>query len=612
MDADSKRFARYNLAAQWRSFLNDPVFILLKKNTLADRPCLWGAMLCSLGVALTSLSVAWAGKHVFDAMGARDFRQLNIYSLVILVLYTVRWPFTYGQTVMFNEAAQRFSLRLRAEMYQHLQKLSLGYFNKQRTGALMSTISNDVPIVQAVISGLKDTSPGPFLVVGGICYIFYLSPVLSVAALSIFPIMSSTINQLNRRIKRITVDTQGKVSDVNTMMEETLSGIRVIQSFSAEEHEMNRFERETQMAKSLYMQSIDYQAKLKPTIDVIGAGGVALAMWLGGYLVLHPDPIFHSQLTVGGLTAFVATLNQIAVGASSLGNARTGWEQAQGAGHRIIENVLSIESEIKDQPDAIDLGDIEGKIDFENVSFSYNVDNPVLRDVSFTMTPGEVVAVVGASGAGKSTLADLIPRFYDPEAGAVLLDGHDLRTVTLKSLRKHIGIVPQATILFGGTIRDNIVYGDQSATDEMVEAAARAANAHDFITDGTLSHGYNTIVGERGEKLSGGQRQRIAIARALLKNPKILILDEATSALDPTSEILVQEALDELMQGRTTLVIAHRLSTIINANKILVMQHGMVMEQGPHAELIKVPGGIYAQLYETQFRWEESSSVSSK
>ncbi len=242
---------------------------------------------------------------------------------------------------------------------------------------------------------------------------------------------------------------------------------------------------------------------------------------------------------------------------------------------------------------------VDGRVEFENVAFAYNLETPVLRDVSFTMNPGEVVAVVGLSGAGKSTLADLIPRFYDPQGGMVRVDGHDVREVTLASLRRHIGIVPQETILFGGTIRDNIAYGNPLATDEMVESAARAANAHGFITDpGVLSHGYQTLVGERGKQLSGGQRQRIAIARALLKDPRILILDEATSSVDAETEKVVQEALDILMQGRTTLVIAHRLSTIRNAHKILVMQAGEIVETGSHDVLMRRPDGLYRHLYE--------------
>jgi subfamily B ATP-binding cassette protein MsbA len=583
---------------------SNAVFELLKRQVRSQKSLFALGITCALLVSATSLAPALAGKFLMDSMTTKNRAGINMAILILVGSYTIRWFFAYGQMVAFAEAGQRITLQLRQEIYRHLQSLSMGFFNRQRTGALMSTMTNDVPILQSAVSGLKDVAPAPFTAIGGLILAYTTSPALFWASLLALPGMAISINRLNRQIKSITADTQDKVADVNVMMEETLSGIRVIQSFSAENHEIARFDRENIAAKNLFMKSIRRQAMLKPTIDVIGALGVGAALWYGGALILS------GHFTVGDLTKFVIAMNQVAVGLSGLGSGKATWEQSQGAGERIIKNVLSIESDIKDAPNATPLGDIAGKIEFEKVSFSYNADTPVLREVSFTMNPGEVVAVVGASGAGKSTLADLIPRFYDPTGGAVLVDGHDLRGVALQSLRKHIGIVPQETVLFGGTIRDNIVYGDPTATDEMVEQAARAANAHDFIMDPRmLPDGYNTIVGERGKQLSGGQRQRIAIARALLKNPRILILDEATSSLDAASEILVQEALDELMQGRTTLVIAHRLSTIINANKILVMQNGRVVEQGTHADLIKVPGGIYAGLYETQFRWEEPKTL---
>lgn len=583
------------------------VYELLKKQVLAQKSLFALGILCSLLVSATSLAPAVVAKFLINSMASRNRAGIDLAILVLVGSYSIRWFFVYGQTVAFAEAGQRIQLQLRQQIYRHLQGLSMGFFNRQRTGALMSTITNDVPILQAAVSGLKDVAPAPFTAVGGLYLAYTTSHLLFWASLLAVPGMALAINRLNRQIKEITADTQDKVADVNVMMEETLSGIRVIQSFSAETHEISRFERKNVAAKNLFMKSVRRQAMLKPTIDVIGAFGVGAALWLGGALIVS------GQITVGDLMKFVIAMNQVAVGLSGLGAGLSTWEQSKGAGERIINNVLDIESDIKDCPGAVDLGDISGKIEFENVDFAYNLDTPVLRNVSFTMNPGEVVAVVGASGAGKSTLADLIPRFYDPCDGSILVDGHDLRQVNLQSLRKHIGIVPQETMLFGGTIRDNIVYGDPSATDEMVENAARAANAHHFISDPRmLPDGYNTIVGERGKQLSGGQRQRIAIARALLKNPRILILDEATSSLDAASEILVQEALDELMQGRTTLVIAHRLSTIINADKILVMQNGRIVEQGTHADLIKLSGGIYAQLYETQFRWEEPRSVPAK
>jgi len=586
---------------------SNAVFELLKQQVLSQRKLFGLGILCSILVSATSLGPAIAGYYLVQAMTTRNHAALNMAILALVGLYTIRWLFVYGQMVAFAEAGQRINLQLRSTIYRHLQSLPMGFFNRQRTGALMSTMTNDVPILQAAVTGLKDVAPAPFTAIGAIVIAWNTSPQLTVAALVTLPLMAYAINHLNRTIKRITADTQDKVSDVNVIMEETLSGMRVIQSFSAENHEIDRFERENIKVKDLFMKSVRQQAMLKPTIDVIGIVGVSLALWYGGSLIIS------GAFSIAALVKFVYAMNNVAVGLSGIGAAKSTWEQAQGAGERVIKNVLSVESEICDRPNATQLDHVQGRIEFKNVSFSYTEEAPVLRDVDFTMNPGEVVAVVGASGAGKSTLADLIPRFYDPNAGAIFVDGHDLRSVSLKSLRKHIAIVPQETVLFGGTIRDNIVYGDQGASDAMVEAAARAANAHEFIMDPrTLPDGFNTIVGERGKQLSGGQRQRIAIARALLKNPRILILDEATSSLDATSEILVQEALDELMQGRTTLVIAHRLSTIINAHKILVMQGGRVMEQGTHSDLIKVPGGIYAQLYETQFRWEEAAPASAK
>jgi subfamily B ATP-binding cassette protein MsbA len=408
--------------------------------------------------------------------------------------------------------------------------------------------------------------------------------------------MAVTISRITRLIREITSHTQDKLADVNTRMEESLSGIRVIQSFSAEKHEIARFNHENEQAKELFMYGIKQQARLKPSIDVIGAAGIALALWIGGrFVVSH-------ELTIGDLGLFVGALNKIAVGINSLGAVKVTYEQVQAAGGRILENVLDVESDIRDAPDAVVLPPVAGHVEFRNVDFAYNAQTPVLRNLSFVMNPGEVVAVVGPSGSGKSTISDLIPRFYDPESGEVLVDGRDLRDVTIHSLRSQIGIVPQETMLFGGTIRENIAYGRPDATDEMIVSAARAANAHDFISDpGQMPLGYKTVVGQRGVQLSGGQRQRIAIARALLKDPRILILDEATSSLDTQSEQTVQDALETLMRGRTTLVIAHRLSTIQSADKILVLQEGRIVEAGKHADLLR-RAGLYAELYAAQRR----------
>ena len=587
------------------------IWALLWPYLKQDRWYLIGALICAAGVASTDGVVASllnpfiksASSAAVHKVDTEDLHRLNLISLEIIGIYGLRWLLTYGDMVLFSEAGQRLGLRLRDRIYEHLQGLSLNFFNRQRTGALMSTMNNDVPLLQQSVSGLKDLAPAPFYVVGGLVFIFMISVKLSLIALVAFPVMAYSINLLTRRIRRSTGDTQNKLADLNTLMEETLSGIRIIQSFGAEKHTVKRFSEENQAAKDFSMAVVRQSARIKPTNDLIGAVGIAFALWIAGRMVAH------NELTLGQLGTFVFMLNLIAKGVGGLGGAKVTWEQIQAGSGRIFQNVLDVRSEIGDAPDAVVLNEVTGLIQFDHVAFAYNAETPVLRDISFTMDPGEVVAVVGASGAGKSTIADLIPRFYDPQGGAIRVDGHDLRAVTVDSLRRKIAIVPQETVLFGGTVRENIAYGNPLATDEMIEAAARAANAHSFITNpAMMPDGYDTIVGERGKQVSGGQRQRIAIARALLKDPRILILDEATSALDAESEKVVQEALETLMRGRTTLVIAHRLSTIQNAHKILVMEAGRIVESGTHQELMGRPDGLYRHLYERfhekKFPWK--------
>ena len=544
-----------------------------------------------------------AAQHAVQASAVRHaVSQIKIISGEVVLLYALKGILDYGDTVGFAEVGQRMALRLRNEIYAHLQGLSLSFFNRQRTGALMSTMNNDVPAMQASVAALKDTATGPFAILIGLGMVLQVSPLLTCMALLVVPGMAFAINLLSKRIRKIAGQTQDKLADVNTLMEETLSGIRIIQSFSAEKSAIGQFQTATNAAKSVYMSGVRQAAKVRPVTDTIGAIGVAFALWFAGDLVVH------GKITLGGLIKFIFALNLIAGGLSGIGGIKVTWEQVCGAGGRVLENVLNIESEVKDSPGAIALETTSGEIEFKDVCFAYNESTPVLNGISFSISPGEVVAVVGKTGAGKSTIADLIPRFYDPSAGSISVDGHDIRTLKIESLRSQIGIVPQDTILFGGTIRDNIAFGNPAASDEMIVDAAKAANAHEFISNpSVLPDGYNTIVGERGKQLSGGQRQRIAIARALLKNPRILILDEATSSLDASSELLVQEALDELMQHRTTLVIAHRLSTIVNANKILVLEASKIVESGSHNELIRIPGGKYARLYETHFRSDDDS-----
>lgn len=550
--------------------------------------------LCAVGTGLLAAGIIFLVADAEDALQYKHSQLLTWVCAAVIGMYTLRWVLSFGQTVLYAEVSQRIGLRIRNDIYAHLQSLSLSYFDRQRTGDLMSTMTNDVPVLQTGIVSVKDAISGAVIALIGAGYIIHVSWQLSLIVLLILPPMIIAINRIARKLRGISWATQEKLGEVTTLMEETLGGIRLVRSFVAEKREIARFQAETQAAKDIAMRGIRRSSILSPTTDLIGALGIAFALFVGGHEVIA------GALSLKHLVGFVAAIDRIRLGVGNVGSILAAWKQAQGAAERIFGNVLDVPTDVVESPDSKPLPPVMGEVRFDNVSFGYYADRPVLRDISLTIKPGEVVAVVGQSGAGKSTLADLIPRFYDPTQGAILIDGTDIRGVTLDSLRRQIGIVPQDTILFGGTVRDNIAYGMPDAAFEEVEEAARHANAHEFIIS-DLPNGYETIVGERGVMLSGGQKQRIAIARALLKNPRILILDEATSSLDVTSEFLVQEALEVLMRGRSTLVIAHRLSTIQHADRIIVLDAGQIIEEGTHLELLQ-RGGTYKELYEKQFR----------
>ena len=552
-----------------------------------------GASICSMLVSATSLSLPVLARYLYVALNGKHERLLLEICTGVVALFAFRWPLLYGQTVLFAEVGQRVGQSLRLKIFTHLQTLSLSYFDNQRTGNLISTFSNDVPLVQGGILSLKDIIGSLVLAIGGLVCVWFISWKLSLVSLILLPVMGYLINTVSKKIRSIAFQTQNTLGGVTTVTEESLSAARVVRAFGAEQREISRFAAAVQAAKDLTMTGIRRSALLGPTTDLLGAAGMAIALWVGGMEVIH------KSFTTGGLIEFCYMLDRIRLGIGGIGNIGLTWRQTLGAGERIFGGVLDVPASVADASDAVPLKLTQGEVEFKNVSFGYFEDQIVLSDVSFTMRPGEVTAIVGPSGAGKSTLADLIPRFYDPTHGSIGIDGQDTKSATIKSLRDQIAIVPQETMIFGGTVRENIAYGMPDASEIHVEEAARAANAHEFIQ--RLQHGYDTVVGERGVMLSGGQRQRIAIARAVLKNPRILILDEATSSLDETSQILVQEALEKLMDGRTTLVIAHRLSTIKNANKIVVLKAGEIVESGSHSELI-LAGGEYAALYETQFR----------
>ncbi|MFM7320351.1 MAG: ABC transporter ATP-binding protein, partial [Armatimonadota bacterium] len=564
------RLARY-LRAEWRGLA-------------AGLACALFTGPIPLGVG-RMISRFFESGTVDPATGATrwDLERATLVCLGAAGLYTLLFVLRYGQGWFLARTTQRIGAALRRDVYAHLQGMSLGYFHRKRTGALMSVLTSDVLRLQGAAMLLKDGVAQPVVATCILVRLVVLSPSMTLFALVVVPLMGLAIQRISRRLRAVAKEVQDRAGELNALMEETLSAPRVVQSFGASDREVARFAAENDRVLHATMRGVKRTALLGPTVDWIGAMAVAFTLYAGS----------RSGIAAGTFVEFVFLSSQLANAVGALGNLRGASEEMLGAADRVFAEVLDVEPEIRDRPGAVALEEPRGRIEFRGVSFGYVLDEPVLRGIDLTVEPGSMVALVGATGAGKSTLADLVPRFHDPDVGAVLVDGQDVREVTLASLRRHIALVPQRTVLFTGTLAENIAYGRPDATDSEIEAAARAANAHDFIVSKPL--GYRTPVGERGETLSGGQAQRIAIARALLADPRILILDEATSALDAATERLVQEALGRLMRGRTTLVIAHRLSTIADADRIVVLDHGCVVESGTWDELMRA-GGRFAAL----------------
>lgn len=561
---------------------------------LRHKGTLLGGVLAGALVAATQGGVVWALKN-FVSIAARtpdDLRSQGLFCLAIVGLYVVLGIFKYFQGTLLAKAALRTGLEIRSDVFAHLLRQPLSYYHKRQTGALLSALTNDIGKLQNGAMMLKDFVATPVQIAVCLVWIFIAAgsnwPQLLIA-FAVLPLMVLPAQRLTRRVRALSKEAQQQQAGVSSVMEEALSAPRTVQAFSAEAREQARFESTSEAQIATQLKTERRRALLGPIGDLIGAIAVAIVLY-GGVHYFKP---FERLIQI------LLLLSQMGTYIGQLGNLKTGWEDMLGASDRIFGEVLDITPEIRDKEGAQELIEVRGEIEFRHLNFAYKPGVPVLQDINLTIHPGEVVALVGETGAGKSTLADFVPRFYDPTDGAVLLDGVDLRDIKLSSLRGHIGIVPQETRLFYGTIAENLRYGRPNATEEQIVAAACAANADKFIRD--FPEGYKTLVGDRGQTLSGGQRQRIAIARALLQDPKILILDEATSALDNETEALVQEALQTLMKGRTTLVIAHRLSTIANADRIVVLKMGRIAEAGSHAELLQL-GGIYARLWEAQTR----------
>ncbi len=519
--------------------------------------------------------------------------RLTLLSVLISVVFLIKGLANYGQRYLTSWVAQKAMKDIRDDLYRHLQTLSLGFFNANRVGQVMSRIVNDVGVLEnALVSGVVNVFYNSLTLIAGVGYLIYLNPKLTFLMLLVLPAIIYAFRVFSNKIRVMSKRIQESVADISDVLHEGLVGIRVVKSFVREDFEFERFTRQNQANFSASRKNTQLAATLSPVVELLSAIGFSIILWFGGYEVVN------GQMTPGELIAFFTLALLIVNPLKALSGLSNTIQRATASAERIFE-LLDEKPTITELPTAIELDPhISGAISFQQVSFAYEPNRPVLQDINLEIKPGEVVALVGSSGAGKSTLVDLIPRFYDPTAGTILIDGHNLRELTLASLRQTIGIVPQETFIFSGTVAQNIRYGKLDAKDEEIVAAAKAANAHEFIME--MPNGYESAIGESGTGLSGGQKQRIAIARAILKNPRILILDEATSALDTESEALVQEALERLMQGRTTIVIAHRLSTIQNANRIVVLDKGRIAQIGTHDELLAA-NGIYRNLYQVQF-----------
>lgn len=485
---------------------------------------------------------------------------------------------------------------LRDDAYKHLHKLPIGYFKSEKVGNIISRFTNDVNIIQLSISTtFSNLIKEPLTITVFLVIAISISWQLSLFAFIIVPIASLIIAWIGNKLKKQTVILQSKLADITSILQETISGVKIVKAFGMETFENNRFMQETKNYFKLVLRTVRTRNLSSPITEILSVIIGVVIIYYGGILVLVDGTLNASQFL-----GFLFAIFQMMPPIKELGSVNNRIQEASAAADRIFE-IMDIEPQIKNVPDAIKLNRFDNQIVFKNVSFRYeDSESLVLDNLNFSVKRGEIIALVGPSGGGKSTIADLIPRFYDPAEGEILLDGVNIKKITIESLRAKMGIVTQETFLFNTTIAENIAYGLTDYPVENIIEAAKTANAHNFISEMPL--GYNTIIGERGVKLSGGQRQRLTIARALLKNPEIMIFDEATSALDNESEILVQEAIERLMLNRTTFVIAHRLSTIRNATNILVLDRGRIIQQGTHDELISEEKGLYKKLYEMQFR----------
>ena len=554
-----------------------------------------------MAVAAINLALLRLAGLLWDVITVQhDAGRMNELIALFLGLVIIQGLCSMGHSYLTASVSQSIVADFRRHLFAHLQTLSVGFFARRRTGELLSRLMNDVTVIQSVVTETPiDAAKQLVTFIGGIAFLLAMNWRLCLLILVLLPLLVIVAKFFGRRLKSLSTSIQDQTAALSTLIEEVIAGIRIVKSFVQTAREETRFSAQIDQTLSFTMRRAGIMAVFIPVISLLTFSAAAAVLWYGGRQVID------GTVSPGELFAFVLFAGILIGPFSSGARVFAQIREAQGATARVFE-ILDTQSEIRELPEAISLPPVSGHIAAEHVSFSYDSRQPVLTDVSFEVQPGELVAIVGPTGAGKTTAMNLLHRFYDPIDGRITVDGMDLRQVTLDSWYRQIALVPQETILFGGTILDNICYGNRDATEEAIQEATRAAHAHDFIL--SFPDQYQTLVGEKGINLSGGQRQRIAIARALLKNPRVLLLDEATSALDTESERLVQEALDHLMKGRTTFVIAHRLTTVQGADRILVLDKGRLVENGTHGELM-ARQGLYHYLYSVRLTDAPSPSV---